>query len=136
DREHEALGIDFGSGFGERLDWLDEAVEVMRRLLDGEEFDHAGAAYTLREASMLPRPVQAHLPIMIGGSGPKKTLRTIARLGDGWNTSGPVEMVAERVAILREHCAAVGRDPAAVEMTVSFPMLLRDSAPAAQDAFE
>jgi F420-dependent oxidoreductase-like protein len=126
EREHDALGIDFGSGFGERLDRLDEAVGLMRRLLDGEEFDHAGRFYTMREASLLPRPIQSHLPIMIGGSGPQKTLRTVARCGDQWNTAGSLEKVAERVGILREHCAAVGRDPAEIEMTVSFPMVLRD----------
>src|SRR6185369_774164 len=126
EREHDALGIDFGSGFGERLDRLDEAVGLMRRLLDGEEIDHAGRYYTMREASLLPRPIQPHLPIMIGGSGPQKTLRTVARYGDQWNTSGSLDRVTERIGILREHCAAVGRDPADIEMTVSFPMVLRD----------
>jgi alkanesulfonate monooxygenase SsuD/methylene tetrahydromethanopterin reductase-like flavin-dependent oxidoreductase (luciferase family) len=106
EREHDAHGIDFGSGFGERLDRLDEAVGLIRRLLDGEEIDHVGEHYTFRQASQLPRPIQRHLPILIGGSGPKKTLRTVARYGDGWNTSGTLDAVAERVRILREHCAA------------------------------
>jgi len=132
EREHHALGIDFGAGFGERLDRLDEAVGLIRRLLDGDEVDHAGEHYTLREASLQPRPIQPHLPIMIGGSGPRKTLRTVARYGDGWNTSGPVDTVAERVAILREHCAAEGRDPATIEMTISFPTVIRDDGREAQ----
>ena len=135
EREHDALGIDFGAGFGERLDRLDEAVGLIRRLLDGEEFDHAGEHYTLREASLLPRPIQHHLPILIGGSGPKKTLRTVARYGDGWNTSGPLDAVAERVRILREHCAAVGRDPGTIDMTVSFPTVIRDTAAEAGAVF-
>ncbi len=132
EREHEALGIDFGSGFGERLDRLDEAVGIMRRLLDGEEFDHAGRFYALHEASLRPLPVQPHLPIMIGGSGPQKTLRTTARYGDAWNTSGTVEAVTEKVRILREHCDREGRDPATIEMTISFPMVLRDDPAAAR----
>jgi F420-dependent oxidoreductase-like protein len=126
EREHDALGIDFGAGFGERLDRLDEAVAIMRRLLDGEEFSFQGAHYTLHEASLRPLPIQSHLPILIGGSGPKKTLRTVARYGDAWNTSGPIDAVTEHVRILREHCAAEARDPATIEMTISFPMILRD----------
>ncbi len=135
EREHDAHGIDFGSGFGERLDRLDEAVGLIRRLLDGEEIDHAGRFYTFREASQLPRPIQPHLPIMIGGSGPRKTLRTVARYGDGWNTSGDLETVAERCRILDEHCADVGRDPATIERTISFPMVLRDDPGAAEAVF-
>ncbi len=133
--EHEAFGIDFGRSVGDRLDRLDEAVGVMRRLLDGERFSHAGRFYTLTDALIAPRPVQAHLPILVGGSGPRKTLRTVARLADGWNTSGSLELVAARDAILREHCAAAGRDPAAIERTVSFPIVIRDDPAEAAAAF-
>jgi F420-dependent oxidoreductase-like protein len=136
EREHEAFGIDFGRGVGERLDRLDESVGIVRRLLDGETVDHVGPAYELHDAVQLPRPIQAHLPILVGGSGPKKTLRTVARLGDAWNTSGTVDEVAARDAILREHCAAVGRDPETIERTVSFPILIRDRRPEAEAAFD
>jgi len=133
EREHEAHGIDFGSGFGERLDRLDEAVMLIRRLLDGETIEHhAGRFYTIHDAVHAPRPIQPHLPILIGGSGPKKTLRIVARYGDGWNTAGTLDEVAPRLAILADHCAAVGRDPGAIEKTVSFPIVIRDSLPAAE----
>ena len=59
EREHEAFGIDFGASPGERLDWLDESVMLMRRLLDGERVDHDGPRYTLHDALCEPRPVQA-----------------------------------------------------------------------------
>lgn len=134
-REHEAFGIDFGATVGERLERLDEAVGLMRRLLDGERFSHEGRFYRFTDALIAPRPVQAHLPILVGGSGPKKTLRTVARLADAWNTNGTVEEVAARDAILREHCAAVGRDPATIERTVSFPIVIRDDPGGAQRAF-
>jgi alkanesulfonate monooxygenase SsuD/methylene tetrahydromethanopterin reductase-like flavin-dependent oxidoreductase (luciferase family) len=126
EREHDAHGIDFGSGHGERLDRLDEAVGLMRRLLDGETIDHEGRFYTFHEAVQAPRPIQPHLPILVGGSGPKKTLRTVARYADAWNTSGTPEEVAAKDAILREHCLAVGRDQAGIERTISFPIVIRD----------
>jgi alkanesulfonate monooxygenase SsuD/methylene tetrahydromethanopterin reductase-like flavin-dependent oxidoreductase (luciferase family) len=134
-REHAAFGIDFGASVGERLDRLDEAVGLMRRLLDGERFDHAGRFYRFDEALLSPRPVQGHLPILVGGGGPRKTLRTVARWADGWNTNGTLEEVEARDAILREHCAAEGRHPATIERTVSFPVILRDDAAEAERAF-
>jgi F420-dependent oxidoreductase-like protein len=135
DREHDAFGIDFGSGFGERLDRLDEAVMLMRRLLDGERFSHEGRFYTFHDALCEPRPLQAHLPILIGGSGPKKTLRTTARYADAWNTSGTLDEVRARIETLEAHCADVGRDPTAIELTLSFPIVIRDEVAAAEAAF-
>ena len=62
EREHDAFGFDFGAGFGERLDRLEEAVGLIRRLLDGERVTHHGAAYELHDALVAPRPIQRHLP--------------------------------------------------------------------------
>jgi alkanesulfonate monooxygenase SsuD/methylene tetrahydromethanopterin reductase-like flavin-dependent oxidoreductase (luciferase family) len=80
--------------------------------------------------------VQAHLPILVGGSGPKKTLRTTARYADLWNTAGTVDEVRQRVATLDGHCRDVRRDPAAIERTISFPIVIRDDRAAAQKAFD
>jgi F420-dependent oxidoreductase-like protein len=136
EREHLAFGIPaWGSGVGERLDRLDESVGIMRRLLDGERFSHEGRFYRLDDALCEPRPVQAHLPILIGGSGPKKTLRTAARYADAWNTAGTVDEVRERVDILRGHCADVGRGFGEIELTVSFPIVIRDTASDAEAAY-
>jgi F420-dependent oxidoreductase-like protein len=135
EREHDAFGIDFGRGFGERLDRLDEAVMLMRRLLDGERVTHEGDHYRFHDALCEPRPIQAHLPILIGGSGPKKTLRTTALRADAWNTSGTVDEVRAKIATLEAHCADVGRDPAEIERTVSFPIIIRDDPRAAEKAF-
>jgi alkanesulfonate monooxygenase SsuD/methylene tetrahydromethanopterin reductase-like flavin-dependent oxidoreductase (luciferase family) len=135
EREHEAYGIHFGTGFGERLDRLDEAVAIMRRLFDGERISHDGRFYTLTDALALPPPVQDHLPILVGGSGPKKTLRTVALRADAWNTSGWVDEVRGKLDRLEEHCVAVGRDLRTIELTVSFPIVIRDSQQAAETAF-
>jgi alkanesulfonate monooxygenase SsuD/methylene tetrahydromethanopterin reductase-like flavin-dependent oxidoreductase (luciferase family) len=135
EREHDAYGIDFFSGHGERLDRLDESVMLMRRLLDGERFSHEGRFYTFHDALVAPRPVQHHLPIIVGGSGPRKTLRTVALRADGWNTSGSVDEVRAKLELLAEHCADVGRDLATIERTVSFPIVLRDDRAAAEAAY-
>ena len=127
EREHEAFGFDFGASVGERLDRLEEAVPLMRRLLDGEQVDHEGRFYQFKDALSTPRPLQSHLPILVGGSGPKKTLRTVARHADGWNTSGTVETLQRLLDVLAEHCAEAGRDMSEIELTVSFPTVIRDS---------
>ena len=136
EREHDAFGFEtWGSGFGERLDRLDEAVALLRRLLDGERVSHEGRFYALRDALVRPSPIQAHLPILVGGSGPRKTLRTVAQRADAWNTDGFLDAVRVKVATLDEHCAAVGRDRSEIEMTMSFPIVLRDRREDAEAAF-
>jgi alkanesulfonate monooxygenase SsuD/methylene tetrahydromethanopterin reductase-like flavin-dependent oxidoreductase (luciferase family) len=134
EREHEAFGIDFHESPGVRLDKLDEAVMLMRRLFAGELVTHEGRFYTFKDALCEPLPVQSRLPILIGGSGPKKTLRTTARYGDAWNTSGDVEGVKASLDILAAHCDDAKRDMSEIELTISFPTLVRDTAEAAQAA--
>lgn len=135
--EHTAFGIEFGTGFGQRLDWLDESAEAMRALLAGETVTSApGGRYHLRQARLLPRPVQPRLPIMIGGSGERKTLRTVARSADMWNVMGPTDFVAHKLEVLRRHCDEVGRDAAEIELTIGCKPLIRDSAAEARRAWE
>jgi alkanesulfonate monooxygenase SsuD/methylene tetrahydromethanopterin reductase-like flavin-dependent oxidoreductase (luciferase family) len=130
--EAEAFGIEFGSGFGQRLDWMDESIAIIRGLLDGESVTHEGARYTTKDLVARPRPIQAHLPIMIGGSGEKKTLRTLAAYGDQWNAFGTPEVLTHKKAVLERHCADLGRDPAAIHKTVGCKVVIRDSEAAAR----
>jgi F420-dependent oxidoreductase-like protein len=118
EREHEAFGIDFGSGFGERLDRLDEAVELMRAMLDGETASARGGVYHANEVRNDPRPVQDRLPILIGGAGERKTLRTVAKYADMWNVGGDVERVRHKDEVLRRWCDEVGRNQAEIERTL------------------
>jgi F420-dependent oxidoreductase-like protein len=131
EREHDAFGIDFGAGFGERLDRLDEAVGLIRRLFDGERVTHDGRFYAMHDALCAPLPVQPRLPILIGGSGPTKTLRTTARYADLWNGYGPPEKIAATSEILRQRCAEVGRPYDEIERTVTVDVLVRESVEAA-----
>jgi alkanesulfonate monooxygenase SsuD/methylene tetrahydromethanopterin reductase-like flavin-dependent oxidoreductase (luciferase family) len=130
--EHQAHGIEFGSGFGQRLDWLDESVGAIRTLMDGGEVTYESPKYRFDRLSQRPLPVQAHLPIMIGGSGEKKTLRTIAKYADMWNAFGTPDTLRRKDEILRAHCADVGRDQAAIQRTVGCKMVIRDDPTEAQ----
>jgi alkanesulfonate monooxygenase SsuD/methylene tetrahydromethanopterin reductase-like flavin-dependent oxidoreductase (luciferase family) len=131
--EHQALGIDFGSGFGQRLDWLAEAAPAIRTLLDGSEVTSAaGGRYAFDRLRLDPPPVQAHLPIMIGGGGERKTLRIVAEYADMWNVFGTPDVVSHKDAVLRAHCADVGRDPATIERTLGCKVTIRSSAAEAE----
>lgn len=134
-REHETFGIDFGAGFGDRLDRLDEATGLIRRLLDGDRVTHEGRYYAMRDAICEPRPLQPRLPILIGGSGPTKTLRTTARYADLWNGYGSPERIAETNEVLRERCREIGRPYEAIERTVTIHGVIRDTAAAALAAW-
>ena len=86
-----------------------------------------GGHYAFADAHQLPLPIQRHLPIMIGGSGEKKTLRTVARYADMWNAMGPLDVMAHKVEVLRRHCEDVGSDIADIEFTLGVKVTIRDS---------
>ncbi len=131
--EHKATGIEFGSGFGQRLDWLEETAAALRAMFGGARVtSEPGAHYQLDDFALLPPPIQAHLPIMIGGSGEKKTLRTVARHADMWNAMGDVEVLRHKLDVLHRHCDDAGRDPAEIELTVGCKPIIRSTAEAAQ----
>jgi alkanesulfonate monooxygenase SsuD/methylene tetrahydromethanopterin reductase-like flavin-dependent oxidoreductase (luciferase family) len=135
--EHRAHGIDFGSGFGERLDWLEESTSAIRALFAGESVTSAaGGRYAFDDLRLLPAPVQARLPIMIGGSGERKTLRTVARHADIWNAMGTPEFLRHKVDVLHAHCEAVRRDPADIEFSAGCKPLIRNTVEAARAAWE
>ncbi len=131
--EHRAFGIDFGTGFGQRLDWLAEAVADIRALLDGETVTSpAGGRYAFDGLRIEPPPVQAHLPIMIGGGGERKTLRIVAEYADIWNVFGLPDGLAHKDEVLRAHCADVGRDPTTIERSVGCKITIRSTAAEAE----
>lgn len=135
EREHDAFGLKFGPWVGERIDRLGEATAVIRRLLDGERVTHDGPHYRLHDAVCAPRPVQPHVPILLGGAGPKKTIPLVARHADLWNVFGSPAKVAAADAVLREACAAIGRDEAEIERTVALNVVVRDSRAEAEAAW-
>jgi F420-dependent oxidoreductase-like protein len=117
DVEHEGLGFEFPP-VGERLDRLEEALQICRAMFTEEAPTFEGRHYRIREARNVPRPVQSGgPPILVGGSGEKRTLKLVAQYADLCNIFGDPATVARKVEILRRHCADVGRDPQ--EVTVS-----------------
>jgi alkanesulfonate monooxygenase SsuD/methylene tetrahydromethanopterin reductase-like flavin-dependent oxidoreductase (luciferase family) len=137
DREHLAYGLRYGDGPPERLRWLAEALPVIRGMLHGEAPSAAGPRYAAREVRNDPPPVQARLPILIGGGGEKVTLRLVARYADANNLGGGIEAVKRKEAILLEHCEREGRDPAEIERTAGVgTVIIRDSREEARRVFE
>ncbi len=126
--EHTAHGIDFGTGFGQRLDWLSESVAAVRALLDGETVTSpTGGRYAFREARHAPLPVQAHLPLMIGGTGRRKTLPIVARYADMWNALATIDDAAELNGLVDELCADAGRDAREIDRSANLWVAIRDT---------
>jgi alkanesulfonate monooxygenase SsuD/methylene tetrahydromethanopterin reductase-like flavin-dependent oxidoreductase (luciferase family) len=125
--EHEAFGFEFGGSPGERLAWLREALPIMRGMLDGTR-PTASGRYATREALNLPAPVREHVPLLIGGAGPRVTLRLVAEFADMNNLGRPGAELAQKDAALIGHCEAVGRDEKTIERTVGMGTpFIRDS---------
>jgi len=132
EKEHDQYGIDFPR-VGVRMDMLDEACRVMRGLWSEERFSFEGKHFRLKDAQMDPKPVQEHLPLVIGGSGERRTLRIVAEHADVWNTfGGDLAGFEHRLEVLARHCADVGRDPADIRKSVTVRAVLAPDEPAAE----
>lgn len=111
--EHRAYGYAFPPA-GERLDQMEEAIRICRALWTTSPATVHGRHYHVEHAYCSPLPEQP-IPLMIGGGGEKKTLRLVAQYADWWCADlAPVAVFAQKLAVLHAHCAAVGRDPAAI----------------------
>ncbi len=130
--EYDAYGIPFPS-VGTRMDQLEEGIQVLRGLLHDEVTTFDGTWFQVRDARNEPRPVQAKVPIWVGGGGERRTLRIAAQFADGWNVPfiAPDEFARKR-DVLHRHCAAVGRDPAEVRCTVNVGMAFSEESLATQ----
>ncbi|MSO87463.1 MAG: LLM class flavin-dependent oxidoreductase [Acidimicrobiia bacterium] len=114
DKEHIELGIPFPST-SERFDLLEDTLEITTRLMTGEVVSYDGKLVSLRDAQVLPRPVQApHPPIWIGGNGPRRTLPLVARYADVWHGFGTPNSMQDASRRIDELATAAGRDPATI----------------------
>ena len=126
ENEHEKYGFEFSTVKG-RLDRLDEAVEIVTSLLSNNRTNYQGDHYTILDAPLDPKPVQTKIPLMIGGGGRKRTLRTAAIHADEWNYWGMPSDIAELCQVLDAHCDDVGRDPAEIERSACALMFIADN---------
>jgi F420-dependent oxidoreductase-like protein len=120
--EFAAYGIPFPPA-PVRLRMLDESIRCVRLLLTEEVANFEGQFFTLHDARCEPKPIQARLPLWIGGGGERVTLRIAARHADGWNIPFITpEVYRHKVEVLEEHCARAGRDPATIEKSVNLTL--------------
>jgi F420-dependent oxidoreductase-like protein len=121
EREHLGLGVPFPP-VSERFERLEEALQICLQMWSDDDGPYEGRYYRLAETICSPRPVrQPRPPILIGGSGEKKTLRLVARYADACNLFAPdPSVVAHKLEVLDRHCDAESRDPAAIERTIIF----------------
>ena len=117
--EHSAYGIPLYAP-GERIRRMGEACEVIKRMWTETAPDFDGQYYQLRGARCEPKPIhKPYPPFVIGGSGEQLTLRMVAKYADIWNfVGGSTETFRHKNEVLDNYCAAIGRDPAAIERSV------------------
>jgi F420-dependent oxidoreductase-like protein len=114
--EHRAYGFDFPP-LKERFERLEEALVIARAMFTQEAPSFEGTHYRIDGVLNNPRPIRGDIPILVGGSGERKTLRLVAEHADGSNIFGGPDQVRHLLGVLGAHCAAVGRDPAEITKT-------------------
>jgi F420-dependent oxidoreductase-like protein len=111
--EHDQLGYEFGT-FTDRFNKLDEALQIILPMLKGERPTFSGKYYRTQEAMANPR-FRDHIPLMIGGSGEKKTIPLAAKYFDHLNIIAGFDELPRKVAVVNDRCEEIGRDPATLE---------------------
>jgi F420-dependent oxidoreductase-like protein len=121
EREHNGLGVPYPP-LAERFERLEETLQICRQMWSDDDGPFHGRHYQLAETICEPRPITApHPPILIGGSGERKTLRLVARYADACNLfAANPDDVAHKLDVLIRHCDSEGRDPATIERTILF----------------
>jgi F420-dependent oxidoreductase-like protein len=122
EREHLGLGVPYPP-VSERFERLEEAIQICLQMWSDDDGPYLGRHYQLSETLCQPKPVsQPRPPIMIGGSGERKTLRLVAQYADSCNLFGTADVVAQKIDVLRRHCDDVGRDIGQIEVTALPPI--------------
>ncbi len=116
EQEHAGYGFDFPP-VAERFDRLEEAVQICRAMFTQERPSFAGRYYRIEQALNNPRPIRGDIPILVGGSGERKTLRLVAKHADACNLFGDAATLRHKLGVLDERCAEVGRDPGEITKT-------------------
>ena len=127
ENEYRGYGYEFPKP-KDRIGMLRESVEIVKRMWTEDETTYRGEHYELVRANCDPKPLQQpHPPIWIGGGGEQLTLRVVAQHADCSNFGGSPDQWAHKRDVLREHCAAVGRDPDTIRMTWAPEVFIRET---------
>ena len=124
--EHDQLGYEFGT-FTDRFNKLNEALEIILPMIKGERPTVNGKYYRTQDAMANPR-FRDHIPLMIGGSGEKKTIPLAAKHFDHLNLIAPFDALPGKVKVVRERCEEIGRDPATLETSTLISVIVDDKA--------
>ena len=124
--EHDQLGFEFGT-FTERFNKLDESLQIILPMIKGERPTFSGTYYRTESAMAEPR-FRDHIPLMIGGSGEKKTIPLAARHFDHLNVIAGFDELARKVQVVKERCEEVGRDPATLETSMLVTVMVDENA--------
>jgi F420-dependent oxidoreductase-like protein len=116
EEEHAAYGFGFPT-LKERFERLEEALQITRSMFTNEQTTFAGNYFSANGAFNNPKPIRGDIPILIGGSGERKTLRLVAQYADGCNLFGDPDRVRHLLGVLERHCETVGRDPSEITKT-------------------
>ncbi|TMD04761.1 MAG: LLM class F420-dependent oxidoreductase [Chloroflexi bacterium] len=136
EEEHRGYGYQFPP-VRERLDRLEEALQICRAMFTQEAPSFEGRYYQIHEALNFPRPIQPGGPsIMIGGGGERRTLKLVAQYADMCNFFGDPKTVRHKVDVLEQHCQAVGRDPNTIVKTRLGSLIIRDTQAEAERALQ
>src|SRR5918911_1693105 len=133
--EHRAYGFDFPP-LRERFERLEDALRIARAMFTQEEPTVEGRHHSVRDILNNPRPLRGDIPIMVGGSGERKTLRLVARYAGARNVFGDVAPVRDLLGVLGGHCADVGRDPSEITRTRMAVVFIDADDAAAQAKFD
>jgi alkanesulfonate monooxygenase SsuD/methylene tetrahydromethanopterin reductase-like flavin-dependent oxidoreductase (luciferase family) len=133
--EHIAYGYDFPP-LGRRFEYMEEALQILRAMFTQGQATFHGEHFRVEAAYNNPKPIRGDIPILIGGSGEKKTLRMVAQYGDGCNLFGDGERVRHLLGVLEGHCERLGRDPAEITKTAMGSLVVAPTMEAAQAKLE
>ena len=125
ENEHTAYDIPFYT-LGGRMKRLEEACQVVTGLFANGQTTLEGKYYALKDAPLAPKPVQAKLPLLIGGGGEKVTMRIAATYADEWNTWGVPSHLKQKMGVLDQHCRDLGRDPKSLKRSAQAMVVLTD----------
>ena len=130
--EHRAYGFEFPS-LGRRFEYLEECLQIVRAMFTQERTSFAGEYFQVREAYNNPKPIRGDIPILIGGSGERKTLRMVAQYADGCNLfAGDADRARHLLGVLEGHCERVGRDSSQITKTAMGNYVIADTKQAAE----